>query len=1277
MQANTTPVAQAKGIIFQLTDGRIQSCNQEAEKILGCSVEEMIETSPLQPPWQIIHEDGSAFAAEDYPTIATWKTGQPIKTVLGFYRANGDLVWLLVDTQPLFQSREAAGVMITIEDITAKKSQDSSPDDWQPNREFVVLANAVPGILYVYDAIARRNLFINSQAENLLGYSPEQILDMGADFVDRVMHPEDLARLPFHLEQLNRGQTGEVLKLEYRMHHRNGEWRWFHTQDRVYKRNADGSVWLILGIARDISHRREIETALHSSEERLYRATVASGFGMWYRDLINHRSEWTEQCKRLFGLNPDTEVHYELFLDLLHPDDRDRTEKIIQQALKTQTEYDNEYRVILPDGSIRWLRAKGKGLYNQAGEAISLMGTVEDIGDRKQAEAELAQTNNMLQSIISDTPDAVFVKDLEGRYVIANQTAANWVGMTIEEILGRDDTTLFDPQTARSIAESDRRVIGENKLYSYEEEIPDGETTRPLLTNKYPWRDAGENILGVIGISRDITTLKESERKLQESEQLLRFALSSAKAGYWNWEIDTGKLIWSPESYELYGVDPESSIGYQDWENSVHLEDRALAIEQVEQILSGETSEFQTEFRIVHPQKGVRWVLGIGNVSLDEKGKPLRLSGINLDISDRKQAEEALRDSEQYLRKLIDSLSIYAGIITTDGVIVEVNQTALDFASLQSEDVLHQNFCDTYWWSYSTETKARIENAIKRAAAGESVRYDVVAQIAENNFIVVDLNIVPVFNKNEEVEYLVASGIDISDREASKQALQQSEYELRLITEVIPQQVWTASPNGEIDYINQRWQEYIGCTLEQIQRRGWSSIIHPEDSRRIQTTWAESIRTGKKYDMEARLRRSDGTYCWFLGRGRPLYNQEGRIIKWYGTNTNITRIKELEEELRQQTEDLTEANQIKDEFLAIVSHELRTPLNPILGWSQLLATGQLSAEQTVKGFEIIQRNAQLQAQLIEDLLDVSRILRGKLNLDFAPLNLATIIKAALGTVQLAAVAKSIEIETELEPNIGRVLGDASRLQQIVWNLVSNAIKFTPQGGRISVKLEQSDRYARIQVQDTGKGIQPEFLPYVFDRFRQAESSSTRQYGGLGLGLSIVRHLSELHGGEVEANSPGEGQGATFNVKLPLMNIPTAESMDSEPASQSLELFRDRGLRVLVVDDELDSRDLLTFVLEQEGVEVTPVASADAALEALNSRTYALIISDIGMPQVDGYTLINQIRALPQGKNLPAIALTAYAGEIDRQHSLNAGFDRHISKPVNISELLAAIAQLIQ
>ena len=938
------------------------------------------------------------------------------------------------------------------------------------------------------------------------------------------------------------------------------------------------------------------------------------------------------------------------------------------------------------NGDLVWLsvstvplfRVKENKAYGIEVTFTAITAQTAGLGSRRQTNLQdlsLIDARSILQSAIANTAEIAFVKNLAGKYVIVNQAAAGFLGKRVEQILGRDDTALFAPEIARSIMMMDRQIISEGMPLSYEEEIPNSTANRCLLTSKYPWRDDSGNICGVIGICKDVTALKRSQQKLQENERLLRLALSSSNTGSWDWKIATGEITWSPENYEIYGLDTQvESLEYRDWEDRLHPEDRLPVSQEVQQVISGRLPKFDREFRIVHPQRGVRWIWGVANPTYSDRHEVVRLSGINIDVTERRNVTEKIRRSEQHLRRVIDSLFTFVAVLNPDGTLLEVNRPALEVANLQLEDVLDRPFAETYWWSFSDESKAKLNDSIKRAAAGATVRHDVEARIGADSYFLVDFCLVPLFDAEGRVEYLIASGIDITERARSQEAVAQREYELKLITEVIPQQVWTALPNGQLDYINKRWQNYTGVNLQQLQENGWSSIVHPEDLKRVSRAWNKSIESGKNHNVEARLRHKNGTYHWFICKARPLRDRRGEIVKWYGTNTNINRIKELEEKLRKQTEDLIEANRLKDDFLAIVSHELRTPLNPILGWSQLLATGKLDPEKTATGIEIINRNAKLQSQIIDDLLDVSRILRGKLDLKTAPLNLESVIRSALTTVQLAAEAKSIQVETVFEPNVGEVLGNAERLQQVVWNLVSNAIKFTPEQGRVVVTLNRVDNYALIQVRDTGRGIEPDFLPYVFERFRQAQSSTTREFGGLGLGLAIVRHLVELHGGTVTVESPGSDRGAIFSVRLPLINAPTTEQSAPEPV-ESVNPQRFDGLQILIVDDDIDSLDILTLVLQQEGAEVVAVASAREALAAFERSTLDLMISDIGMPEVDGYTLLAQIRQLPRGQNLPAIALSAYAGNINRQRSLDAGYQEHLAKPIEIDKLISTVTSV--
>jgi PAS domain S-box-containing protein len=387
---------------------------------------------------------------------------------------------------------------------------------------------------------------------------------------------------------------------------------------------------------------------------------------------------------------------------------------------------------------------------------------------------------------------------------------------------------------------------------------------------------------------------------------------------------------------------------------------------------------------------------------------------------------------------------------------------------------------------------------------------------------------------------------------------------------------------------------------------------------------------------------------------------------------------------RQERDRAEEANRSKDEFLATVSHELRTPLTAILGWTSILRTHSLPPEKQTRALETVERSARAQAQIVDDLLDISRIVAGRMRLDMQPVKLAPVVETALDAVRPSAAARNIQLELQLEAGVGPVQGDAQRLQQVAWNLLTNAIKFTPDGGRVTARLRRVEEHVELRVTDSGKGIEPAFLPHVFELFRQADGGSTRRYGGLGLGLAIVRHLVELHGGTVQAHSEGEGHGSTFTLRLPLIAArgaagasPGATSMLVDP-SLAAYLPDLSGVRVLVVDDEQGTRELLRALLEDRGAVVSSASTAAEGLEQLQRAPPDLLVSDIGMPDVDGYSFIRQVRALPpaQGGQVPAAAVTASTRPEDRTRVLSAGFQVYVPKPVDPIELVMALANLI-
>jgi CheY-like chemotaxis protein len=412
----------------------------------------------------------------------------------------------------------------------------------------------------------------------------------------------------------------------------------------------------------------------------------------------------------------------------------------------------------------------------------------------------------------------------------------------------------------------------------------------------------------------------------------------------------------------------------------------------------------------------------------------------------------------------------------------------------------------------------------------------------------------------------------------------------------------------------------------------------------------------------------------------PLRDEQGQVVRWFGTNTDV-------EDLRRALKQAEDANRMKDEFLATLSHELRTPLTSILGWARLLSNGQLDEANTARAIETIERNANAQSQLIEDILDVSRVITGKLRLEVQTVDLASVIESSIDAVLPAAEAKGIRLQRVLDSGASMVSGDPARLQQVIWNLLSNAIKFTPRDGRVQVKLERVNSHVEIVVTDNGQGISSDVLPFVFERFRQADSTSTRAHGGLGLGLAIVRHLVEMHGGTVEVESQGESHGSTFIVKLPLIVVRSVNRRNTDnservhPTASAGSPFNCPpeldGLRLLVVDDEEDTRTLLKMVLEMCGASVTTASSAREAIAALRETRHDVLISDLGMPEEDGYALIKQVRALAEkdGGNTPSAALTAYARVEDRMKVLRSGFQIHIPKPVEPAELVAVVANL--
>jgi PAS domain S-box-containing protein len=940
---------------------------------------------------------------------------------------------------------------------------------------------------------------------------------------------------------------------------------------------------------RDVTERRQAEQALRNTAERLRLALAAAKLGDWSWDAATDIVTFSERAAEIFGIPPGPYMTWTQMRDLLYEDDRERARIAVDQAISNHSDYSVEYRVQYQGISERWIAANGRAHYAPTGEVLGMLGVVQDITQRKQLEAELQEQKQQFKMLAENAPDIIARFDAAFRHLYVSPSVERATGLPATAFIGKTNVELGMPEALCGIWHQGlERVFTTGQEHQIEFQFLTPQGLRWYQSRLVPESLEDGTIESVLCVTRDFDDYKQTEQALRQSEERLRFALESAEMVAWEWNPTTGQVVRSHNSPQVLGIELDSaSKADTEFFNLLHPEDRDTMFNALKQAIA-QKSPYCVEFRIIKPDGSLRWMFDQGRVIYDDAGAVVRMSGVIQDITERKQVESALRESELKFRTLAD---------------------------------------------------------------------------------------------------------------------------------IMPQFFWITHPDGYHEYFNQRWFEYTGLTPNQSQGWNWHYLLHPDDRQRSLQIWQESLRTGNNYMVEHRLQRAcDGAYRWFLVLAFPLRDPDGQILKWFGSCTDIhdqrclleerDRALAQEQAARQQAE---AANQIKDEFLAVLSHELRTPLNPILGWARLLRQGKLDATTTTTALETIERNARLQTQLIDDLLDISRILQGKLSLNSSPVDLKETITAAIETVRLAAEAKRIQLKFVVSENLDQsstssplqVLGDAARLQQVIWNLLTNAVKFTPSGGQVSIHLDKRMRdegermkavntktasihppslmphasFAQITVTDTGKGIRPEFLPYIFDTFRQADSTTTRTFGGLGLGLAIVRRLVELHGGYVCGESAGEGQGATFTVTLPLMPSPISTTQGAVAMTDFLHL---KNVHILAIDDDTDNLELLQFILEQAGATVITASSAIEALKKMHQSSLHLIIADIAMPEVNGYTLIQQIRELPpeQGGQIPAIALTAYGGESNQQQALTAGFQRHLTKPVEPDALVQAISELL-
>jgi PAS domain S-box-containing protein len=1260
-------------IISKTMEGVITSWNKGAERIFGYTAEETLG----KPVTILIPADHSD---EEPAILARLRAGKRIEhyeTVR--VRKDGTLVDISLTVSPI---RGPDGSIIGASKIARDISDRKRAEEALHRREKEItdfIENSTVGLHWV--GADGRILWANQAELDLLGYTREEYIGRPiAEF-----HADE----PVIGDILSRLMNKETLHdYEARLRCKDGSVRHVLINSNVMW--EDGKFVHTRCFTRDITERKRAEEELHQArkqlEELLAHEQAARAEAERQRDFIHHV---LKDAPIAIGVMEGPDHRFTLanrytceitglsegqllgrpHREVVHDADK-VVGPILDRVYTTGISETEEVDIPLPKGR-RQLLVTWTALPGRDGGPGSVLYLSLDITERKRAEAALRESEQQLRTLADTIPQLAWMAHPDGHIFWYNQRWYDYTGTTPAEMEGWGWQSVHDPEMLSQVLERWRASLETGEPFDMEFPLKGADGVfRWFLTRVNPLRDSRGNLLRWFGTNTDVDEQRRAAKEreqLLEREQRARAETEVALNLHRNVEERLGLLVKASGvllgSLSLEAVQPAildlsrrliSADAYAVWRQD--FQSGAWRI-----VASAGMSEAYNE-QTIREEKQTHHALDEPIVAEDVSQTPLL--AMRRELYEAEGIKSLLAVPLRIHGRASGTLTFYyrqprkfsKTEVRVASALANLSGSAITTAELYEEQ---------------SRMRAEAEAAERRAKLlaeastllASSLDYEAtLAQVA--GLAVPDLAdwcAVDILGEDKSIIRLAVAHADPAKVEWANELQRRyppdpnDERGVPSVLRTGKSELYPVIPD-ELLVASARDEEH----LQIMREMGFTSAMIVPLSVRGRTFGAITFVTA---ESKRRYEEPDLAFAEDLGRRAAVAIENARLYR-----------------------DAQESNRLKDEFLATVSHELRTPLTAMLGWAHLLRGRQLDEKNAAHALETIERNARSQAQLIDDLLDVSRIITGKLRLDVRPVDPSSFIESAIEAVRPAAEAKDIRIQKVMDTGLVSVAGDPARLQQVVWNLLSNAIKFTPKGGRVQVRLERVNSHIEIAVSDTGAGIEPEFLPHVFERFRQADQTTTRQHGGLGWGLAIVRHLVELHGGAVQAQSPGEGQGATFIVMLPVVPVYQQEHLSERvhPAARdTLPAYEcsDRldGLKALVVDDEPDTRELLRVGIGQYGAEVTTAGSAQEALEAIAKERPDLLISDIGMPEVDGYELIRRVRSLSpeSGGRVPAIALTAYARTEDRMKALRAGYQMHVPKPVELAELVAVAASLIR
>jgi PAS domain S-box-containing protein len=1284
------------GVVIVGDDGTIHLANQSMQRMLGVAPEQVIGRSLFDyfPPRCV----------DKYRDCLTGllTSDMPEGQVEIAFRRDDDEVLPAEVSAVRFDWKGRHFAQFIIHDISGRKLDEAERErlhgeiEAERNRLRQILEQMPVGVA-IAEAPSGRPIFCNREAESLWRHPMLLSEDYGG-YAQYGALREDGS--PYAAEEYPIARaliSGEAVKGEEMRYRRGDGTETFFSVDSAPIYDSEGRRVSAVATFIDISERKQAEEALRESEER-YRGVAEAASDVIVAVGEDGRIQLVNSSvEKVFGYTPSEVVGADL--TTLMPE---YLRNLHKAGLKRYLETGEKH--------LKWSGVELRGLhkdgyevpievafneYFKDGRRI-FTGVIRDITERKQAEEAIRESEERFAKAFRASPDGLVISRIsDGVILEVNDSWAELSGYDRDELIGKSTIDLglyLDPADRRRML----AILKEqNYVRDFEFAIKRKSGESRLITfSAEPLELHGEHCW--LTIVRDITERKRADEALRESEERFAKAFLTSPDALVISRLADGLILEANDSFvSLSGYDRDEVIGKSTIDLGIYVDTsdrrRMLAILK--------ERNYVRDFEFMMKRKsGETRLVAFSAEPLELRGEHCWLT-VARDITERKRAEEALRESEERFAKAFraspDGLAITR---QSDGVILEVNDSWRQTLGYGSDEVIGKS------WAHFDFPIDPVDRRHVRAVLekqGYIRDFEMAIKRKSGEALIARISIEPIELRGEPCFVTIVH--DITQRKRAEEALRESEEQARRQLAYV-EAIYATAPVGlcfvdtEMQYlsINERLAEINGCSVEEHLGRTVREVI-PRVADTVEPVCRRVIDTGEpalNVEQSAESANEPGAVRHFISSYYPIKNGGGRVLGVNIVVMEITERKKIEEELERllgqekaAREEAEAANRMKDEFLATISHELRTPLTSILGWARMLTGGGLTPPQARHALEVIAQSAQSQNRLIEDILDTSRIITGRLKLDAQPVVIENIFHAAVDVIRPSAEAKGIALSEMVDAPDGVVFGDANRLQQALWNLLSNAVKFTNEGGGIEARLGRAEGQIEIAVKDTGIGIDPRFLPHVFDRFRQADASSTREYGGLGIGLAIVRHIVEMHGGSVSASSPGKGRGATFMIRLPLISTlrlaprsgPRAEAAPPAPAERmdSENGHRLDGVRVLLVEDNPDTLDMLRFIFDEAGAEVIPATSVDDALDALERFRPDALVSDIAMPDRDGYDLIREIRSREpeQGGKIPAVAVTAYARAEDRVRVLAAGFQMHIAKPIDPDELIAVVASL--